>query len=195
MKMLKARTVRSEVSTGRSALPNRVQIEVETDPSPRASTVWIAIFQGNRAIAAYGYGSVELASMSIRDLIHPSRIGLYAAHARQILENGSAVFDSIHRRRDGTPFDVEVSVRLIRTEGRQLRQSVVRDDRLGRQRLSGQAAAAGDRAPPADLVHRGLSRPDPRIGRAIGPLRAGAPRHPVSGRGHRPVRPHSGGDR
>src|SRR5689334_14649348 len=50
--MLKIRTARSEVRNGRSALPNSVQIEVDTVPSPNASTTWIAIFQGKRAIAA-----------------------------------------------------------------------------------------------------------------------------------------------
>src|ERR1700744_1430070 len=52
MTMLKARTAIGEVSTGRSALPNSVQIEVETMPMARLSAVWIAIFQGKVAIAA-----------------------------------------------------------------------------------------------------------------------------------------------
>jgi len=34
------------------ALPNHVQIEVDTVPSANAKTTWIAMFQGKRAIAA-----------------------------------------------------------------------------------------------------------------------------------------------
>ena len=41
---LNARTVLSEVTTGRSALPNSVQTEVDTTPSSRLSAVWIAMF-------------------------------------------------------------------------------------------------------------------------------------------------------
>ena len=51
---------------------------------------------------------------------------------------------------------------------------LVRHQRVGRQRLPGQAAAGGHRAPAAHQLRRRLSRPDGRLRRALRPLHPGA---------------------
>src|SRR5580704_14977760 len=50
--MLKVRTAIADVSTGRSALPNKVQTTVAGIPTTRTMRVWMTIFQGKAAIAA-----------------------------------------------------------------------------------------------------------------------------------------------
>ena len=81
----------------------------------------------DRAASAYGYSSEELLGLSIQDLLEPSQLLFYSERVQEVHAQGSAVFESIHRRKDGSSFAVEVSSRAIENEGRKLRQSVYRD--------------------------------------------------------------------
>ena len=81
----------------------------------------------DRAAATYGYSIEELQRLSIRDLLHDSELPHYAGRVHAMLEHGSALFECVHRRKDGSPIEVEVSYRAIETEGRRLHQSIVRD--------------------------------------------------------------------
>jgi PAS domain S-box-containing protein len=81
----------------------------------------------DRAVSAYGYSAEELLRMSIQDLLHSSQLPGYAARIKRLRETGSAVFESRHRRKDGSAFAVEVSSRVIESQGSKLRQSICRD--------------------------------------------------------------------
>ncbi len=79
------------------------------------------------AVAAYGYSADALRGMNIR--------GLLAAQAQAALEQnwqattrpGGALYESVHQRRDGSTFPVEVSSQTFDIEGKLYRQSFVRD--------------------------------------------------------------------
>lgn len=69
------------------------------------------------ATAAYGYGADEFHSLPFRKLEAAGEQG----------KATSELFETIHRRKDGTTFPVEISSRTIAVDGRAFRQSFVRD--------------------------------------------------------------------
>ena len=81
----------------------------------------------DRAVAAYGFSRDEFLQMTVRDLRHPSSLPEYDRQWRDAGERGSLVFECVHRRRDGRPIPVEVSVRFIEVGDKQFRQSIIRD--------------------------------------------------------------------
>jgi PAS domain S-box-containing protein len=81
----------------------------------------------DRAVATYGYSLPELMQLSVRDLLDPAYLPNLALHWRDVSESGAEVFESRHRRKDGSSLPVEVSSRTIEVDGRLFRQSVIRD--------------------------------------------------------------------
>ena len=85
------------------------------------------ILEANTAAhGAYGYGREEMLSLSIRDLRAPdarptTEVQMGIADARGIL------FETVHQRKDGSPFPVEVSSSGATIEGTRTLISVVRD--------------------------------------------------------------------
>jgi PAS domain S-box-containing protein len=78
------------------------------------------------AYRSLGYSRGEFLSLSVRDidpLFDQSRL---AALNEEIEKSGFATFESLHRRKDGSTFPVEVSVQVVRLE-RDYRLAVVRD--------------------------------------------------------------------
>jgi PAS domain S-box-containing protein len=78
------------------------------------------------ALATYGYDRAELLSLSIHQLRAPGTLALTegqmaAAEAKGIL------FETVHRRKDGSTFPVEVSSRGAVVDGVRMLLSVVRD--------------------------------------------------------------------
>ncbi len=57
-----------------------------------------------------GYSKDELLSMTIVELVEKEAASHLDSHLSQILSTGNDQFQSVHRRKDGTIFDVEVSV-------------------------------------------------------------------------------------
>jgi PAS domain S-box-containing protein len=79
------------------------------------------------AVAAYGWSAEELHGMHVREL--RSQEALQDVDRRWIesARPGGVLFETVHRRRDGTTFPVEVSSSTIDIEGRPWRQNFVRD--------------------------------------------------------------------
>lgn len=78
------------------------------------------------AIQAYGYTSDELLQLSIRDI----RAEESLPELPQQLEDagrGSVTFETMHRRKDGSQFPVEVSASSAESRGERLLLSVIRD--------------------------------------------------------------------
>jgi PAS domain S-box-containing protein len=85
------------------------------------------ILEANRAACtAYGYGAEELQALTIHDLRDPSVRASAEAQMAQA-DSGSILFETLHRRRDGTSFPVEVSSTGVSIDGARALVSVVRD--------------------------------------------------------------------
>ena len=67
-----------------------------------------------------GYTRDELLEMGISDLDAKESPAETAAHIRQLIEDGNALFESRHRRKDGSIWDVEVSATSRKIAGGQL---------------------------------------------------------------------------
>ena len=82
----------------------------------------------DRAIAEFGYSRDELLGLRIADLRAPGYPAEDAASlVAEVGERGGAVYETVHRRKDGSTMPVEVSARVIEIEGRPYLQGIVRD--------------------------------------------------------------------
>jgi len=86
-----------------------------------------AILEANdAATAVYGYSRDELTDMRIHDLRAPETVGAVDAQLSESRTHGF-LFETLHRRRDGTVFPVEVSAIGADFRGDPITVSVVRD--------------------------------------------------------------------
>ena len=82
-----------------------------------------------KAVASYGYSRDELLQTNIADLQSQDTLEDYELQMKRlegIMERG-LVFDTVHRRKDGTTFPAEVSAREIKIEETVFFQSIIRD--------------------------------------------------------------------
>ena len=95
------------------------------------------------AVAAYGYARAELLSLTIRELRAPETSSL-TEQQMAAAEAGGILFETVHQRRDGSTFPVEVSSRGAVVDGVRMLVSVVRDitDRKRAQTRERRAAQA-----------------------------------------------------
>jgi PAS domain S-box-containing protein len=80
-----------------------------------------------RAEAAYGYTREELLAMKASELRPPERRDAMAEFLRSHQAEGGAIYETVHRRKDGTTFPIEVSGRIIHFEGKSYAQAIIRD--------------------------------------------------------------------
>lgn len=79
------------------------------------------------ALASYGYSAAEIVGRHVRDLRPPNMTGPFEEQWRLSgLESGYQ-FETVHRRKDGSTFSVEVASAPIEVDGRKYRQSFIRD--------------------------------------------------------------------
>jgi PAS domain S-box-containing protein len=79
------------------------------------------------AADSYGYGLDELKGMTIAQLRAPAERAGVDAQWQRASQPGGALFETVHQRRDGSTFPVEVSASVIEIDGRLFRQGRVRD--------------------------------------------------------------------
>ncbi len=87
----------------------------------------LIIDANDRAQAAYGYAHYELVGRSIRDLRSIEEQSNFDEYWQEVKQQKSMIIESLHRRRDGRSFSVEVSTRLIESENETFVQSIIRD--------------------------------------------------------------------
>lgn len=86
------------------------------------------ILEANEAAAtAYGWPLERLRGMRIGDLRAEETMTSLAEHWQMSESREGVLFETVHRRRDGTNFPVEVSSRAIEVDGQIYRQSFIRD--------------------------------------------------------------------
>lgn len=78
------------------------------------------------ACKEYGYSREELLRLNIRDLREPATLHLYRQQMQQAFETG-IVMETIHRRKDGRAFPVEVSSRRVMVGGEEALLSIIRN--------------------------------------------------------------------
>lgn len=79
-----------------------------------------------KAIETYGYTDKELSNMKLQHLRHPSTMKDYKAQMELSAAKG-VMFETIHVKKDGTSFPVEVSSRSINFSHELIRIHVIRD--------------------------------------------------------------------
>ncbi len=85
------------------------------------------IESNERAAAAYGYGREEMKGMRLPDLRPPQARPQFAVTMREAERTGGLVYETLHRRKDGTVFPVEVSLRILDIDGVRYHQAIIRD--------------------------------------------------------------------
>ena len=84
--------------------------------------------EANRVLSErLGYTREELLAMPVAAINAPELRETIAERSAQIMREGSSVFETVHVRRDGVRFPVEVSARRIEFQGRPAILSVQRD--------------------------------------------------------------------
>ncbi len=81
----------------------------------------------DRALQAYGYTREEMLALSGRDVAPPEDGPAQRERLDRAAQTGSAVYECRHRRKDGTVFPVEVSIRFVLVEGKRYTQAIIRD--------------------------------------------------------------------
>jgi PAS domain S-box-containing protein len=90
--------------------------------------VTLKIVEANdKAVDAYGYSRDELLQMHLIDLYPPVVKNVFYRLMQQADQDSGIIFEAIQQRRDGTTFPVEISLRLLKIDGRKLFQEIIRD--------------------------------------------------------------------
>ena len=80
----------------------------------------------NRALEVYGYTHDEILNLKVSDL-HIIRPDDFSEQIKLESEENGVTFESIHRRKDGSTFPVELSIHLIDIEEKKFYQGIIRD--------------------------------------------------------------------
>lgn len=80
-----------------------------------------------RALATYGYESEEILGLKVRDLEMAETLSTFEERMRLAREQDGFVFETMHRRRNGTGFPVEISTRPVKLMEGNLYLQIVRD--------------------------------------------------------------------
>ncbi|MBP1648458.1 MAG: Signal transduction histidine kinase, partial [Bacteroidetes bacterium] len=81
----------------------------------------------DRALSAYGYTRRELFALNARSLHAPESRDAFAAQIEILRREGTALVETVHQRKDGTRFPVEISSRVIHVDDEVFYQSIMRD--------------------------------------------------------------------
>jgi PAS domain S-box-containing protein len=86
------------------------------------------IVEANQAaLAAYGYSEDELYRLTVADLRTPEEFARFEEDWRAGRAPDGVLIETVHRRKDGTAFPVEISGRILPVDGKQYRQAFIRD--------------------------------------------------------------------
>ncbi|MFA4876942.1 MAG: PAS domain S-box protein [Methanoregula sp.] len=86
------------------------------------------ILVNDKATRMLGYTSDEILQMSPRDIVPPEVAKKVMPEVLQRLDrDGYATFESVHRRKDGSTYPVEVSTHTFRYKGKYVDLSIIRD--------------------------------------------------------------------
>ncbi len=81
----------------------------------------------DHALDVYYYSRDEIIGMHLSNLRMPENIYLLEDQIKILHEKGHTIFETIHRRKDGTTFPIEISARYFEIDGIEYYQSIGRD--------------------------------------------------------------------
>jgi two-component system, sensor histidine kinase and response regulator len=81
----------------------------------------------DRALEYYQYTREEFIGMNVERIRAPESLSELPGNLRSVKEHEYATFETIHIRKDGTTFPIEISSRLVTIEGSKYYQSIGRD--------------------------------------------------------------------
>ena len=79
------------------------------------------------AVAAYGYSAEEFHRLNVRSLRSPETVATFEADWNAGTRPGGLLVETVHQRKDGSTFPVELSTRAFEVDGKTFRQSFIRD--------------------------------------------------------------------
>jgi PAS domain S-box-containing protein len=91
------------------------------------NTDLIIVEANDKALLTYGYSREEFIGLPLESIRAPETISTMKDQIGRITDNESATFETVHKRRDGSEFPVEISSRLVKIEGSEYYQSIGRD--------------------------------------------------------------------
>jgi two-component system, cell cycle sensor histidine kinase and response regulator CckA len=81
----------------------------------------------DQACRSYGYAREEIIRLNLRDLRTTDSGSQSEMQMNRVEKEDGLVFESEHRKKDGTLFPVEISSRFIKIDGKRFFQSIIRD--------------------------------------------------------------------
>ena len=79
------------------------------------------------AVRSYGYSADEFRALTVGDIRPPEERAAVERQFKAASDPAGTVFETVHQRKDGTTFPVEISTRAFDVDGAHFRQSFVRD--------------------------------------------------------------------
>ena len=130
-KQREVRIVRGDLALEREryALAERVELLMKSanDIILAVDERWRIVETNDRAVQAYGYTPAELRGRLLADLRPATTRANFALDSGRLMASGQLTFETIHQRKDGTTFPVEVSARKIADGGPACVMGIVRD--------------------------------------------------------------------
>lgn len=113
----------------RQALEERVQLLLDQSPDAvlLVDAQWRILQANARAVEAHGYSEDELRRLTLRDLRPPEARPAFDLLVRGADESRELAAETVHGRRDGSPFPVRCTLRPIMVDGQPGFQVFVRD--------------------------------------------------------------------
>ncbi len=81
----------------------------------------------DKAIESYNYRKDELIGQSVKILSAPEASVFFDHDVKELEKAGYSTYETIHRRKDGTTFPIEISARKLEIEGAVFYQAISRD--------------------------------------------------------------------
>jgi PAS domain S-box-containing protein len=81
----------------------------------------------DRALEAYMYTRDEFIGMNIDNIVAPETLTFLPRQPKIVDESGSGLYETIHKRKDDSVFNVEISSRVVNIEGSKYYQTIGRD--------------------------------------------------------------------
>ncbi len=85
------------------------------------------IYVNNAAIDVLGYSRKELLNMTVHDISPEFPEEVWPAHWKKLKNKGSFLFQTIHKRKNGGIFPVEITVNLLQFEGKEINCAIAKD--------------------------------------------------------------------